>query len=31
MPIAFVTEFKEGKAISVRAYLDPDEAVGAAG
>ena len=31
MPIAFVTEFKDGKAISVRAYLDPDEAVEAAG
>jgi ketosteroid isomerase-like protein len=31
MPIAFVTEFKEGKAISVRAYLDPDEALEAAG
>jgi ketosteroid isomerase-like protein len=31
MPIAFVTEFNEGKAISVRAYLDPDEALEAAG
>jgi uncharacterized protein len=30
-PIAFVTEFRDGKAISVRGYLDPDEAVEAAG
>ena len=30
-PIAFVVEFKDGKAISLRAYLDPDEALEAAG
>jgi ketosteroid isomerase-like protein len=30
-PIAFVTEFKNGKAISIRAYLDPKEALEAAG
>ena len=30
-PIAFVTEFKNGKAISIRAYLDPEEALEAAG
>ena len=30
-PIGFVTEFKNGKAISVRGYLDPEEALEAAG
>jgi ketosteroid isomerase-like protein len=30
-PIAFVTAFRDGKAISVRGYLDPDEALEAAG
>jgi ketosteroid isomerase-like protein len=30
-PIAFAVEFKDGKAISLRAYLDPDEALEAAG
>ena len=30
-PIAWVVEFKNGKAISLRAYLDPKEALGAAG
>jgi ketosteroid isomerase-like protein len=30
-PIGFVTEFKNGKAISVRGYLDPKEALEAAG
>ena len=30
-PIAFVTEFKNGKAISIRAYLDPKEALEAVG
>ena len=30
-PIGFVTEFKNGKAISIRAYLDPKEALEAAG
>jgi ketosteroid isomerase-like protein len=30
-PIAFVSQFKDGKAISVRGYLDPEEALEAAG
>jgi ketosteroid isomerase-like protein len=30
-PLALVTEIKNGKAISVRAYLDPKEALEAAG
>ena len=30
-PIGFVTEFKNGKAISVHNYLDPEEALEAAG
>ena len=30
-PIGFVTEFKNGKAISIRNYLDPEEALEAAG
>ncbi|MDX6674044.1 MAG: uncharacterized protein QOH11_1462 [Solirubrobacteraceae bacterium] len=30
-PIGFVTEFKNGKAISVRGYLDPKETLEAAG
>ena len=30
-PIGFVTEFKNGKAISIRGYLDPEEALEAAG
>ena len=30
-PVGFVTEFKNGKAISVRGYLDPKEALEAAG
>ena len=30
-PIGFVTEFKNGKAISIRGYLDPKEALEAAG
>ena len=30
-PIAWVVEFKNGKAISLRAYLDPKEALEAAG
>jgi ketosteroid isomerase-like protein len=30
-PIAWVVEFKNGKAISLRAYLDPTEALEAAG
>ena len=30
-PIAFITEFTNGKAISIRAYLDPKEALQAAG
>ena len=27
MPIAFVTEFKNGKAFRLRAYLDPEDAL----
>jgi ketosteroid isomerase-like protein len=30
-PMGFVTEFKDGKAISMRGYLDPQEALEAAG
>jgi ketosteroid isomerase-like protein len=30
-PIGFVAEFKDGRAISIRAYLDPADAVEAAG
>jgi ketosteroid isomerase-like protein len=30
-PIGFVTEFKNGRAISIRGYLDPKEALEAAG
>ena len=30
-PLAFVAEFKNGKAISIRGYLDPREAFEAAG
>jgi ketosteroid isomerase-like protein len=30
-PIGFVTEFNNGKAISIRAFLDPKEAMEAAG
>jgi ketosteroid isomerase-like protein len=30
-PLAFVTEFRNGKAISIRNYLDPAEALEAAG
>jgi ketosteroid isomerase-like protein len=30
-PIGFVTEFKNGKAISIRNYLDPKDALEAAG
>ncbi len=30
-PIGFVTEFKNGNAISIRGYLDPKEALEAAG
>ena len=30
-PIGFVTEFKNGKAISIRNYLDPEEALKSAG
>ena len=30
-PLAFVTEVKNGKAISIRAFLDPKEALEAAG
>jgi ketosteroid isomerase-like protein len=30
-PFAFVAEFKNGKAISIRGYLDPTEAIEAAG
>jgi ketosteroid isomerase-like protein len=30
-PIAFVAEFKNGKAVSQRAYLDPEEALEAVG
>jgi ketosteroid isomerase-like protein len=30
-PIGFVTEFRNGKAISVRGYLEPEEALEAAG
>jgi ketosteroid isomerase-like protein len=30
-PIGFVTEFKNGKAISIRGYLDPKDALEAAG
>ena len=30
-PIGFVTEFNNGKAISIRGYLDPKEALEAAG
>ena len=29
-PIGFVTEFKNGKAVSIRGYLDPKEALAAA-
>jgi len=29
-PIGFVTEFKDGRAISIRAYLDPKDALEAA-
>jgi ketosteroid isomerase-like protein len=31
MPIAFVTEFKNGKAFRLRAYLDPEDALEAVG
>jgi ketosteroid isomerase-like protein len=31
LPIGFVTEFKNGNATSIRAYLDPKEALEAAG
>src|SRR5215218_2259719 len=30
-PIGFVTDFKDGKAISIRGYLDPKEALEASG
>jgi ketosteroid isomerase-like protein len=30
-PLAFVTEIRDGKTISIRAYLDPEEARHAAG
>ena len=30
-PIGFVTEFKNGKALSIRGYLDPKDALDAAG
>jgi len=30
-PIGFVTEFKNGKAVSIQAYLDPEEALEAVG
>ena len=30
-PLAFVTEVKNGKTISIRAFLDPKEALEAAG
>jgi ketosteroid isomerase-like protein len=30
-PIGFVTEFKDGKAVSMRGYLDPKEALEAVG
>jgi ketosteroid isomerase-like protein len=30
-PLAFVTEIRNGKTISIRAYLDRDEALEAAG
>jgi ketosteroid isomerase-like protein len=30
-PLAFVTEVKDGKTISIRGYLDPKEALAAAG
>jgi ketosteroid isomerase-like protein len=31
MPFAYVGDFKDGKAIQVRGYLDPNEALEAAG
>ena len=30
-PIGFVTEFRDGKALSIRGYLDPNEALEASG
>ena len=30
-PIGYVTEFRNGRAVSIRGYLDPNEAVEAAG